>query len=92
MRQSLRVRASAARGSAHQGVQLRPLGLSAHCSLQLGLRCPQLPVGLVSLALGGGVFLWLRQAPARGGVHRRRRGRLRDRFPGNPPPTSGNEA
>jgi hypothetical protein len=52
----------------------------------------QLPVGLVSLALGGGLFLWLRQAPKRVGVHRRRRGRLRDRLPRNRPPSRGNGA
>ena len=43
----------------------------------------QVPVGLVALALGGAVFLWLRQAPRPTAVRGRRRGRLRDRYPRN---------
>jgi hypothetical protein len=49
----------------------------------------RLPVSLVALVLGAGVFLWLRQAPKPIGL-RRRRGRLRNRVSrttGDDPPS-----
>ena len=39
----------------------------------------QMPVGLIALALGMGLFLWLKQTPKSLGTRRTRRRRLRDR-------------